>query len=205
MTNSMAGAAGQQQHLCDNSSTQTASLVSLPEPLLALIAQCLPPGGGSRENLRLACQTCAAATRLTTTGTLDIVQLGSSSWANDTTLQLPVASAALRQYPNIRGLVAPSWWQRAAITQLLQHAAGGGSSSAGDASTSDSSSSRRPNGQLTGLTLHFKSVCPSLCAAVAAHAPGLTHLQLCLDLAFELTSRQVGVVDKSALSLADPS
>lgn len=61
------------------------------------------------------------------------------------------------------------------------------------ASTTATSSSSTRIGQLSSLELHFQSVCPSLCAALAELAPGITRLELSLDLAFELTTKQVGI------------
>jgi hypothetical protein len=44
---------------------------------------------------------------------------------------------------------------------------------------------------LSCLELHFQAVCPDLCESLASLAPGITRLELSLDLAFELTTKQV--------------
>lgn len=78
--------------------------------------------------------------------------------------------------------------------------------SASSCSTSFSSSLSRYASQagqrrITSLTMHFQALCTTLCSRMACLAPDLAHLELCLDLAFELTTKQVGFTPATAAEL----
>jgi hypothetical protein len=125
----------------------------------------------------------------------------------------------LQDHPNVSRLTIPSSWRHAGILKLLQHmaklrsSAGGNSGSdlpdnnssshqavsASTTSSSTSSSRILQGAQLDCLELHFQSVCANLCEEIARLAPGVTQLQLSLDLAFELTTKQVSIFNTDML------
>lgn len=170
---------------------------TLPEHVLTLIAQHL--SGGTLDNFRQTCSHFRHAANLKTCS-VDFHEV-CCSWEDNgfAQQQLPAcAAAALAAHPNVTKLTFPSSWRRASIAQLLQQMADARPShlSSSDNSTSSNSSSRLIQGcQLSCLELHFQAVCPGLCQALASLAPGITQLQLSLDLAFELTTKQVRCTD----------
>lgn len=173
---------------------------ALPDHILCLIAQHL--AGGSLENFRQTCKHFRQAANQRTK-VLDFHEV--CGWG-DNTAQLPdCAKSALNEHPNAIKLVIPSSWRLPRITEALQrirqcrsagvfcsHAIGAFEDSSSSSSTNCFNGSRGRGVQLNVLELHFQAISPTLCEALAALAPGLTRLELSLDLAFELTTKQVG-------------
>lgn len=173
----------------------------LPEHVVAIIAQHLT--GGSLDNFRLSCKRFKHAAGLRTKS-LDFHDI---CWGGDSSAQLPgCAVAALQQHPNVSRLTIPSSWRRTVIVEVLQRmaytTAGAANqnnvlapSSSSSSSFSSSACGTNAGGyaRLKCLDLHFQSICAQLCQDLAALAPGITRLELSLDLAFELTTKQVSI------------
>jgi hypothetical protein len=180
---------------------------TLPEHVLSLVAEHL--SGGTLDNFRQTCSHFRRAANLKTRS-LDFHEV-CCSWedASSAQQQLPAcAAAALAEHPNVTKVTFPSSWRRAGIVQLLQqmadarpsHHSSSNNSTTSNSTSNNSSSSRLSQGcQLECLELHFQAVCPGLCQALANLAPGITQLQLSLDLAFELTTKQVRSVQMLAV------
>jgi hypothetical protein len=180
------------------------TLDRLPDHMLSLIAKHL--SGGSVENFRQTCQHFRQAANLRTIS-LDFHEV--CGWGHNSSTQLPpCATSALQEHPNFSKLTIPSSWRRSDILQLLQYVSQttvtntptAVSSTCADNTDADcftfssSSSTLGRGSQLRCLELHFQAMCPDLCASLASLAPGITRLELSLDLAFELTTKQVGYV-----------
>jgi hypothetical protein len=190
---------GQGQDHC--AEQQQCGFDRLPEHVVAIIAQHLT--GGTFENFRLSCKRFKHAAGLRTKS-LDFHDI---CWSGDSSAQLPgCAVAALEQHPNVSRLTIPSNWRRTVIVELLQRLTHTTTSATteNDILAASSSSSRRSSfssnaggnkaggrARLKCLELHFQSICAQLCQDLAVLAPGITRLELSLDLAFELTTKQV--------------
>lgn len=198
---------GQQQQLLDPT---VCAFDTLPEHILTIIAQHL--SGGTLENFRQTCTHFRHAANLR----VKSIDFHACTSVQDSSAQVPAcALASLQDHPNVSRLTIPSSWRHAGILKLLQHmaklrsSAGGNSGSdhpdnnnsssshqavsASTTSRSTSSSRLLQGAQLDCLELHFQTVCANLCEEIARLAPGVTQLQLSLDLAFELTTKQVSL------------